>query len=261
MSFIDTFLNALEPFRQVVVIHPLTVEEVEQIERVLGGRLPGYYREFLLKIGLKQDVVLGLHDQFRDFDNLDNLLPENEGHRFFRFGHNGGEEYWLLRIDDPSDMTIYEYDQYSSYRIVSMRKTFERLLQEAVEHLKLNKTRLIENHFKAWRVQFAVDTFHAHDVVEALGTWFDCVLVSAPSDLEVTAAGVICSEGHIMIDDVIVQLRKQEFRDWNSPSYYFNWEEPVEEMIRDSKIKRMEAALVAGGLDVTVIDYGITVRK
>lgn len=261
MNFIDRFLEDLMPFRGLVVIHPLRMEEVEQIERVLGSELPGYYREFLLKVGLKQDIVWGLHDQLRDFDNLDNLLPENEGHRFFRFGHNGGDEYWLLRIDDSSDTTIYEYDQYSTHRIVRMRKTFERLLEEAIEQLKLNKGRLIENHFKAWRVQFAVDTFHAHDVVEALGTRFDCVLVSPPSDMEVTPAGVICSEGHMMIDDVVVLLRKQEFRDWDSPSYYFNWEEPVEEMIRDSKIKRMEAALIAGGLDVTVIDYGIMVRK
>lgn len=261
MSFVDDFLEALVPFRDVVVIHPLSLDEVIIIERILGCPLPGYYREFLLKVGLKQDVVQGLHNQVSDFDNLDNLLPENRGRYFFRFGDNHADDYWLLRIDDPSDTTIYEYDQHNTHQIVSTHKTFGQLLGEAIEHLKLNKSRLVENYRKAWRVQFAIDAPQAQDVIEALGIAFDCALVADPGDLLLTDQGVSRTEGRIMIDNEIVAIRMQDALDWGAPSYYFSWEEPVEDMMQNSKIKRIAAALLAGGLDITVIDYGIGLRN
>ena len=34
---------------------------------------------------------------------------------FFDFGHNGGEDYCLLRNDDRSDRTIYEFDYYADF--------------------------------------------------------------------------------------------------------------------------------------------------
>jgi len=260
MTFVDRFLEAIRPFRDAIVIHPLTTDEVEKIERALGNPLPPYYREFLLKVGLKQDVVHGLHNQLSDFDNLDNLLPENRGHRFFRFGDNGSDDYWLLRIDDPTDMTIYQYDQYDTYQVVSMHKNFEQLLLDSVEQLKLNKSRLIENYRKVWRVQFAVDTRQAQNVIDALAEDFDCALLADPDELELTADGVSRPEGRIMIDNTTVTLRIQDAPQWGTPSYYFSWEEPVADMVDNSRIKRIEAALVAGGLDITVIDYGITLR-
>ncbi len=260
MSFVDTFLHAIRPFHHAVVVLPLATGDVEKIERALGNPLPPYYREFLLKVGLKQDVIHGLHNQLSDFDNLDNLLPENRGHRFFRFGDNGGDDYWLLRIDDPADMTIYRYDQYDTYQIVSMHKTFEQLLLDAVEQLKLNKTRLVENHRKVWRVQFAVDTGQARNVVDALASVFHCALLADPDELELTADGVSRSDGCIMINDASATLRIQDAPQWGTPSYYFSWEEPVADMIGNSMIRRIEAALLAGGLDTTVIDYGITVK-
>jgi len=132
---IDKFLEKLTPFESKVVISPLNEVEVNSIETILDRRLPEYYREFLLSIGLKQDVIWGLNDRISDFKPLDDFLPNGEAEKFFRFGNNGGEDYWLLRNDDPNDRTIYEYDYYCDYEIKSLKKTFDDLLRDAIQQL------------------------------------------------------------------------------------------------------------------------------
>jgi len=74
---VAAFREKLKEFESKVVISPLSEPEVDSIESILSRKLPEYYREFLLTIGLKQDAVWGLLDGIRDFDPLTNFLPDN----------------------------------------------------------------------------------------------------------------------------------------------------------------------------------------
>ncbi|MDN5215081.1 SMI1/KNR4 family protein [Fulvivirgaceae bacterium BMA12] len=254
---IDNFIKKLKDFGSKVTISPLTEVEVTRIETILNRKLPGYYREFLLKVGLKQDVVWGLIERIEDFDPLEDFLPEGESKRFFRFGHNGGEDYWLLRNDDPNDKTIYEYDYYGDYEIKSLNKTFDDLLDEASQQLVENQDKLVDNSRKVWAVQFSIATNDENEIIDALKDEFGCILSKGIENTEVSPAGVICSEGKIELHRREILLKKQEYKDWETALYYFDWRESVSEMNTNSLIKRIEKQLKTNGLKVTLIDYGI----
>jgi hypothetical protein len=255
---LQEFVEKLKEFESKVTINPLTEDEVDNIELVLNRGLPHYYREFLLKIGLKQDAIWGLFDSVSDFDPLLDFLPEEAATNYFRFGHNGGEDYWLLRNDDPTDRTIYEYEYYGDGEIKSLGKTFDELLDEAILLLTENKDKLPDNSQKVWAVQFSIDNDSITPVIESLRKEFECNLSREMSKTEVSSAGVICSEGSIVLQGKEILIKKQEYKTWETASYSFDWKESVGEMTNKSLIKRIENRLKSDGLKVTLIDYGIT---
>ena len=60
------FKEKLKGFELTVVTSPLNESEVTFIESILSRKLPNYYREFLLTIGLKQDAIWGVNDRISD---------------------------------------------------------------------------------------------------------------------------------------------------------------------------------------------------
>lgn len=258
---IEKFIEKIKCFDQKVAISPLDEIEVIKIESILDRKLPKYYREFLLNVGLKQDVVWGLNDRIEDFDPLENFLPNGESKKFFRFGHNGGEDYWLLRNDDPNDRMIYEYDFYCDFEIKSLSKTFDDLLDEAIQQLSNNKDKLTDNSQKVWAVQFSIDTNYDSEIIGVLNEEFDCSLKKEICLTEVTAEGVKCSEGIMSLNGIEISIKKQECSDWETASFYFDWKESISDMNENSLIKRIERRLNSEGLKVTLIDYGIMQQK
>ena len=79
--------------------------------------------------------------------------------------------------------------------------------------------------------------------------------------MQVSSAGVISSTGSITLEGIETAVKKQEYKDWDTASYYFNWNESIEEMNTNSFIKRVENRLSKDGLKVTLIDYGIQVLE
>lgn len=254
---IESFINKLSKFKDKVTISPLSETEVNEIEQILDRKLPAYYRDFLLQVGLKQDVVWGLNNRVNDFDPLEDFLPEGEHKRFFRFGNNGGEDYWLLRSDDPSDKTIYEFDYYCNFEIKSLNKTFNDLLNEAIQQLIENQNQLTSNADKVWAVQFSIDTNNESNIIESLRTEFNCEIINEVMYTETSPAKVICSEGKIKLQGIEIPLKKQEYESWETASFYFDWKESVSDMNENSLIKRIEDNLKSSGLKVTLIEYGI----
>lgn len=254
---IERFIDKLSDFKDKVTISPLSETEVNEIERILDRELPTYYRDFLLQVGLKQDVVWGLNDRVNDFDPLEDFLPDGESKRFFRFGNNGGEDYWLLRNDDPSDKTIYEYDYYCNFEIKSLNKTFHDLLNESIWQLTENQDQLTINSDKVWAVQFSIDTNNESNIIESLKTEFNCEIANEVMYTETSPAKVVCSVGKITLQGIEIPLKKQEYEGWETASFYFDWKESVTDMKENSLIKRIEKNLIRSGLKVTLIDYGI----
>lgn len=258
---IENFINNLSGFKDKVTISPLSETEVNEIEQILDRKLPIYYRDFLLRVGLKQDVVWGLNDRINDFDPLEDFLPEGESKRFFRFGHNGGEDYWLLRNDDPSDKTIYEFDYYCDFEIKSLNKTFNDLLNEAIQNLTENQDQLTSNSDKVWAVQFSINTNDEMDIIKSLRTEFKCDIANEVIYTDTSPARVVCSEGKIKLQGIEIPLKKLEYEGWETASFCFDWEESVADMNENSLINRIVENLKRSGLKVRLVDYGIMDKR
>ena len=254
---VEQFLQRLKPFESKVFINPLTEQEVNTIEAVLKRELPAYYRDFLLNVGLKQDVVKGLFDRVKDFSLLENFLPDNTSQNYFQFGDNDEEACLLLRSDDHSDRTIYVYDGYGDYEIKSLHKTFDDLLEEAIQDLENQQNELPDNSKKYWAVQFAIDCHNATQIINALGEQFTCSLVKGIEKVGKSPAGVESSQGIMNLEGIELPIKKQEYIGWATPSFYFDWKESLADMQTDSFVKKIEKQLKSKGLEVKLVDYGV----
>lgn len=258
MTTIDKILENLKPYEDKVVINPLSDEEIGIIQSKFKKRIPKYFVEFLSKIGLKQDFIFGINDGVNRFEDLSEFIQSGN---YFRFGDNGGEDYWLLKFEDENDRTIYEYDFYCDFEIISVGKTFDELLLEGLEYVKSRYEKLASNNLKDWCVQFSVETGSGKLLESELGKHIKANLIKEPEYVETSPADVKCYEGVIEIEGKKLLLKKQTYKGWNSPSLYFNWQEPVEEMKNSSIIKKIDKALSNCALKHVLIDYGIMNRE
>ena len=258
MTTVDKILEELKPYKDKVVINPLSKEEIEIIQSKFKKRIPNYFIDFLKKIGVKQDLVWGLNEGINRFEDLGDFLPSEN---YFRFGDNGGEDYWLLKFDNEEDRTIYEYDYYCDFEIKSLKKTFDDLLFEALEDKIKRFENLASNDLKDWCVQFSIETGSGKFLEKELGKYVNVKLIKEPEFVETSPAGVKCYEGKIEIEGKEVLLKKQTYKGWSSPSLYFNWQESVEKMKKNSTIKKLDKALSDCVFKHTLIDYGIMNRE
>jgi len=260
MTTIDKILEELKSIEDKVVINPLSREEIELVQSKYNKRLPNYYIEFLSKIGLKQDLVWGLNDRINRFEDLTDFL---QSENYFRFGHNGGEDYWLLKFENEKDRTIYEYEYYNDGEIKSLGKTFDELLFEGLTDKKNRYDNLVLNDKKNWCVQFSIGTGSGKFLVSQLEKNLDIPIeiIKEPVYKETSEAGVKCYEGIISIDGEEIRLGKQIITGMGSSNLYFDWQETIEEMKNDSTINKINNALSKCVFKTTLIDYGILNRK
>jgi hypothetical protein len=256
MTAIDKILDGLKSIEDKVVINPLSNEEIEYIQAKFKKRLPTYYIEFLSKIGIKQDLVWGLNDGINRFMDLSDFL---QSENYFRFGDNGGEDYWLLKFEDETDRTIYEYEYYNTGEIKSLNKTFDELLFEGLEDKKKRYNEIDLNTSKNWCVQFSIGTGSGKFLASQLKDKLDILvkIIQEPKYTETSEAGVKCYEGILSINGKEIPLRKHIIKGDGSSNLYFNWQETIEEMKKDSTIKKIDDALSKCVFKHSLIDYGI----
>ena len=256
MTNVDKILEELKPFKDKVLINPLSKEEVEIIQSKFNKRIPEYFREFLLKIGLKQDFVWGINNRIGKFEDLGEFLSSED---YFKFGDNGGEDYWLLKFEDEKDRSIYEYDYYCDGEIKSIGKTFDNLLIESLDLVKNRYENLTLNEFKGWCVQFFINTGSGKFLASQLNDKLEIPiqLISEPKYTETSDAGVKCYEGIISIDGKKIKLGKQIIKGVGSSNLFFDWQESVNDMKNNSLIKKLDKALDKSVFKHKIIDYGI----
>ena len=260
MTILDKILEELKPYEDKVVINPLSRGEVEEIQSKFSKKIPQYFIEFLEKIGLKQDLVWGVNDGINRFEDLSTFLQSDN---YFRFGDNGGEDYWLLKFDDENDKTIYEYDYYCDGVIKSLDKTFDDLLLEGLEDKKQRFESLISNGLKDWCVQFSIGTGSGKFLVAQLREHLDIPIeiIKEPEYTETSEAGVKCYEGKISIAGKEIRLGKQIIKGAGSSDLYFSWQESIHDMKNNSLIKKLDHALSKCVFKHVLIDYGILDRE
>lgn len=254
MGLIDEILEKLKPYEDKVLIFPLTDDEVELIQAKYKKKLPEYFKEFLLKIGLKQNLVFGINENRNRFEDISEFIGSED---YFQFGDNGGEDYWLLKFEDENYKMIYEYDHYCNFEIVSLYKTFDELLLEGLKKIEENYKDLALNKDKKWRVQFCLEADDTFELFQNLKPVLDVKLLKEVEFVDTSEAGVSSYEGQVSINGRVVSLSKQSFDGWLKSSYYFDLEESVAEMKNDSFIRKIDKALSDCALEISMVDYGV----
>jgi len=251
MKLIDEILMDLVPYMDKVFLCPLSMQEVEAIEKIYGRKFPDYYRYFLTRVGIRQDFVFGLISRRFDFKDISEFISSND---YFQFGDNGGEDYWLLKFDKETDREVYEYDYYCNGEIVSTEKTFDSILIEALEDIQLNYNKRLDNSKKGWHVEFSVNTGSSAFLEKELGKMLDVKIIKEPKK-------VIDEVGKEDFESGIIKIcgHELELKKWNyaGQSLSFNMGEPLPQMKEDSIIKKIDSALEKCIFKHDNVEYGI----
>lgn len=256
MNLINEIVQGLGPYAEIVFYHGLSEAEIRDVERKINVTFPDYYFDFLSKIGIQQDFIWALPSRIDEIENVDDILPEAYAGKFFRFADNGGEDYWLLRHDDPKDHTIYEYDHHCNFDVVSMSMSFEDLLRKGLEELKQGYPPRFPNSLKKWCVEFSIETNNLSALVNALHE-VGCILKESPQLKEFHSSGVKSFEGKFEMMGIEIEINKSSFEGRSTDSFWFNWAEPIANIKGDSTIKKINNALKVSGLNYTMCDFGI----
>lgn len=243
----------IEPFRDKVFYHGLTETEVTDIEQKIGNKFPTYFREFLKIFGVRQDFVFGLFTREIDFVERTNYLPDELKKSFILIGDNGGEDFWLLNIDNQNDTNLYEWQHWLDGEVVKLGYDFETLLDESISKLSDRNIKRETNDKKSWRVQFAITTDNEQNIYATI----PLTLIQDWELKEVSPAQVHCYETKAKLTDKVIKFTRQEYAGWSSPTYYFNLKEPANEFGPQSLIKKIDANLKKTFPKYKLIDYGI----
>lgn len=250
MELIDNILKDLVPYMDKVVIHPVSTDQIGEIENRLNKELPKYFKYYLERIGLKQDLVFGLFQTTNQFNDVSQFIDSQD---YFRFRHNGGEDYWLLKFDDEESRIIYEFDYYANGEILNTGKTFDSILIEAAKEVKNRYPKMISNSDKRWVVEFSMGTGSGKFLEKELGKFLNVKLISDPKKIFTEKGEIGYENGFLEIEGETVALKKYHF---NGSSLAFDWCEPVEAMKINARIDRIDAALKKCPFKHSMVTYG-----
>lgn len=236
MKFIDEIIHNLNPYKDKVFLCPLNKNEIHQIEKNYSRKLPQYYKYFLSKIGLRQDLIWGLNEKMSDFKDISEFISSNE---YFRVGNNGGEDYWLLKFEDEQDRNIYEYDYYCNGEIIPTSMTFDSLLNDSFEQLKKNYSIKKLNSDKNWWVEFSINTGNIGFFAKELQKYINIKIINEPTKI-IDSKENEFNQGLIEIEGKQISIRKSSYLD-SSLSFY--WNESVLELNNNPTMNQINNAL------------------
>jgi hypothetical protein len=252
MHYTDT-LARLQPYMDKVFLLPLRWEELILMEAQIGQPFPDYFRQYLLTFGFRQDLVFEFFNQEADFTEQYNYLPDEIKSGFIPIGASpAGGDTWLISLLNPTDQRIHPYF-YDDDEIVPPDSTFHELIERNVSLFIEQYDRKPFNHAKRWHVQFAIPTTNESLIYSTLGAARTKDWVHTG----VSSSNVYSYEAEILFAEQQLRLSRQEYKDWDSPTYYFNLEEPIEAMITNSVIKRIDSILTQHFSQYKLVDYGV----
>jgi hypothetical protein len=246
-------LRQLEPYKSKVFFYGMADDVISGIEKKINSKFPSYFREFLKIFGVRQDFVFGLIHREIDFVELSEFLPDNIKKKFVLVGDNGGEDFWLLNTIDESDMKIYEWEHWKEGKVIKSGFDFKMLLENSLRELTETHPASGTNDKKNWCVQFAIPTNNEDLIYQTIPIF----KLQEWSLKEVSPAKVFCYETKLQTGDKIIPFTRQEYQGWETPIYYFNMKEPVNNFGKSSVIKDFDNMLKSKFSEYKLIDYGI----
>jgi len=248
-------LEQIKPFEEEVFYMGLAEQEVQELQFEINTDIPPYYLGFLRNFGFLQDFVAGLFTNKKLFVDYNTFFKEVYNtdlgsENYLMIGDNGGEDFWIIRTDDPTDLRLYNW---VDDEVEDTGMTFSDLLKHAISVRTDAYTIGESNDKKYWNVQFMINTKEEKLIYKTLG-------ITKKSDwllLEESETAVRSYVADAVLNGKVTTLHKSEGPARSTTSYYFDWQEAVSQTKRHSYIREWEKLLAQNFSDFTLMDYGI----
>lgn len=238
--------------------------EVEDLASRVGLQVPPPLREYLLCIGLFQDLTHGGASNFEVFDTPQQFVQEREflsevltpaQHDLFPFGGDGSGNVFAVSSSSKDGYPIYFVDHETGK--VSRRKDFRSWLEGVVAKVLKGIHKRPPNARMTWCVQFSFSNTSFGDLLDMLSSVGRVKEVDGGwENPDTSPDGVTSSERRIELDDEMLKVTKLECADWPAPMIFFDMDEPVLKGIEHSNIRKLNSLFTQNCPDYKLVDYG-----
>jgi hypothetical protein len=160
---IKDILAPLEPHWDRIIRQPMSSKEVADLERQVGQKAPAPLRDYLMAVGLFQDLTSGKVSPFEVYDSparivsartfLCELLPLGK-QDLFPFGDDGAGNTFCLPTGTEGPCQFHFVDHET--KKILKKKEFADWLEDVVAKVLKGIKNRVPNKHKVWAVQFSI---------------------------------------------------------------------------------------------------------
>jgi hypothetical protein len=239
-------------------------KEIDRLQKQVGVPAPAPLRDYLTEIGLFQDLTgwdvtdIEVYESPEEFvlarQFLADILPAKKD-AFFPFGDDGAGNVFCVPATDDVPCRIHFVDHET--RKVSRKKEFGDWLESVVAKVLRGIRRRPPNERKVWSVQFSFSNTSYADLAK--------VLRSAGRFKEIdkgwskdgpSGAGVTATARRIELDGIPLKLGRLECKNWQGPLLSFDMDEPLQQGLKHSRIRALDALFKQKCPGYQLVDYG-----
>jgi hypothetical protein len=241
---------------------PLSAAEAGDLERQVGLPVPAPLREYLMEVGLFQDLTWGtssieVYDSVSEFvsarEFLSTLLPPKHADLFPFGGDGAGNEYCLPTADDaPCRIQFVDHET----RKVSQRKEFSEWLESVVAKAVQGIRRRPPNDRKVWSVQFSLPKISFDQLMTLLGSVGQVKVIDSDWVKRRKVGDVTSSERGFELNGVRLRATQMEYAGWDGPLVSFDMCEPLHGGLAHSQIRTLDALFKEKWPGYKLVDYG-----
>jgi hypothetical protein len=259
---IHGILTPLDPHWDRIIRNPLSAVEVDDLERQVGLPVPAPLREYLMEVGLFQDLTWGtssieVYDSVSEFvsarEFLSTLLPPKHAD-LFPFGGDGAGNEFCLPTTEGASCRIQFVDHET--RKVSQRKEFSEWLESVVAKAVRGIRRRPPNDRKVWSVQFTLPKISFDQLMTLLGSVGQVKAIDSDWVKRRKVGDVTSSERGFELDGVRLRATQMEYAGWAGPLVSFDMREPLQGGLAHSQIRALDALFKEKWPGYKLVDYG-----
>jgi hypothetical protein len=255
-------LAPLDPHWDRIIRTPLSTTEVDDLERQVGLPVPAPLRDYLMEVGLFQDLTWGtssieVYESISQFvsgrEFLSTLLPPKYAD-LFPFGGDGAGNEFCLPTVGGTPFRIHFVDHETAK--VSPRKDFTEWLQSVVAKALRGIRRRPPNDRKVWSVQFSLPKMSFTELMALLGSVSEVKAVDADWVKRSKDGGMISSERRFELNGQRLKATQLEYAGWDGPMLFFDMREPLHGGLAHSQIRALNALFKEKWPGYKLVDYG-----
>lgn len=261
---VKEILAPLDPYWDRIIRQPLTQEAVDDLEQQVGLPVPTPLRDFLMSVGLFQDLTswkvspIAVYDRRSQFIDtrryLCKFLPAKY-QNLFPFGDDGAGNVFALPSETDGPWRIHFVDHET--RKVSRRKEFEVWLQSVVKKVLRGIRRRVPNEFKVWSVQFCFHNTSFEELAGVLESTGSFTQIDTDwNNFNTSSAGVTSSDRLVELEGEEIRIGRLEYSGWDGPILSFNLREPLADGLEHSRIRGFDTLFKEQFAGYGFVDYG-----